>query len=166
MTISVTALAQAAVAGKIVPLYQSDNYYYNWGIRIGLPKLSFVDPNTAQQMADLLGGQVLPLPAREVWPMNNPNGSIPPNVPDELFISFANMPNAPTAGALLVVNGGDLAQACTQNFSFGLPQEEATEQTIAYLIPGSTMSPQATAALPESPISTWPPQPQYWYYPS
>jgi hypothetical protein len=65
----------------------------------------------------------------------------------------------------LVINGGDLGQACTQADDFGMPQEQFTEISIAYLIPGAAMSPEATAAFPGCPMAAWPAAPVYWYTP-
>jgi hypothetical protein len=169
MTISVTALAQAAALKQINPTYKTGQYLYQmWGgvlVAIGLPPLDFVDDLTAAQMAQLLGGKVYVLPARTVWPNGNPNGYMPPNVPGQNFIGFAGMPTAPNSGDILLVNGGDLAQVCTQAYYFGVPEEDK-EQALAYLIPSATMSEQAQADLAGSPILQWASQPQYWWNPN
>jgi len=66
---------------------------------------------------------------------------------------------------VVVINGGDLAQAAEQGSSV-LPQEVAKELLLSYLIPGSTMSQAAQDALPSSPVASLPAQPVYWFTPS
>jgi hypothetical protein len=166
MTISVTALAQAAAARQLQPQYLAGQGFWFWGTFMGLPPLSFVDDTTAAKMATLLGGQVIKLTAREVWPYGNPNGPMQPNVPLENFIAWDNQTGAPQPNSLLVINAGDLADTCTQGFTFGLPLEEALEQSLFYLIPGSTMSQQAQNDWGNSPVSARPVKQPCWYTPT
>src|SRR5580704_5691927 len=110
---SVTALAQAGQAGKIRPVWSSPPYYGTFGAERVIP-WSEVDKTTAALMAKLTGGKVIALQPRETWMNGVPNSSPLPNLPTQLFISYAGMPNAPNPGALLVVNGGDMALTADQ----------------------------------------------------
>lgn len=160
--VNVTNLAQASVGKKINPQYQTGLFYIQFGVRFDLPPSDFVDDTTAQLMAELLNGQVVKLKPRVVWNFGQVNNTPLSNLPLQNFIAFPGQNGAPSSNDLLVVNGGDLAQACTQGVYF-MPQELYTEQAISYLIPGSQMSPEATAYT--SPVQSWPVQPIYWYTP-
>jgi len=163
--VNVTALAQAVMQKKINPFYVTGLVYWQFGIEIGCYAPDFVDTATADLMASLLGGEVVQLFPRGNWCYGQVNNIAPGLIlPLQNFVAFPKQPGAPTPSSLLVVNGGDLAQACTQAVYF-MPQELYTEQAISYLIPNSTMSAAAQAALATSPVNSWPKQPVYWYTP-
>jgi hypothetical protein len=128
---------------------------------------SQLDDATTAQIAELLGGQAVKLTPRQLWLSFVPNTTMVQNPPLQNFVGFANQPGTPQPTSLLVVNAGDLAVACVQGFSIGVPQEIATELFLAWLIPGSTMSSAAQAAAPNTSIGNWPLQPgyPYWYTP-
>ena len=166
--INVSALAQAGASGQLHPQYNVVIPYYQWGIPLTAYPPDCVDDTTNEQMANLLGGAGIKLQPRGLWRDGQPNTSIVPVAAAQNFVAFADQPNAPTPTSLLVVNGGDLAQAATQ-WSSVLPQEISREIGIAWLIQGATMSPAAQAALPSSPQANWPSIQAlgmvYWYTP-
>ena len=171
LKIVVTPVAAAAVAGQIKPKFvQGLSFQWSATQTIGLPAGDFLTDAGAAQLADLLGGapngvSVVKLQPRVLWLNGVPNSSQLQNLPLQNFIAFADHPGAPNPADLLVVNAADIATQACVGFTFGLPVLLAKEQAIAYVVPGSSMSDAATAALDSSPIANWPPTPTYWLTP-
>src|ERR1035441_8190374 len=92
--INVTALAQAAVAGKIKPKYTEGLSYMMGQENVVLESTDFVDDATAAQMAQLLGGTVVQLKPRSTWGFEQVNNTPPEwDVPLQNFIAFAGQAN-------------------------------------------------------------------------
>lgn len=123
--ISLNALATAANAGQIRPIYILGNTF-NAGYSHTpqtIPADYYVDDVTAQQIAGLLGATVVKLPLPEL----NYDGT---GIPPANYIQF---------GGGNVVNAAYIANACTGSISAGSSQLCGREQMLSYIIPGSVL---------------------------
>jgi len=137
---------------------------YQFGMNMTLEPLDFLDDGTSAQIAKLLGGGVLKVIARSVWMNDDPKTvTMTVGVPTQNYIAFADQPGAPS-GAMMILNAGDLACAAVRGYYF-MPRVLAVEEVLAAMIPGSTMSDAAAAALPTSPIASWGTASPIWYVP-
>jgi hypothetical protein len=166
--IIVTALANAGANGQIKPVFPDNPpviFQPPFGMTTDEP-LDYCDDATTAQIAKLLNGQAIKVPARSFWRNADPSRLTVSNaslVPLQNYVGFAGQSGAPS-GALMIVNAGDIAIAAGRGYYF-MPRELAVEEVLAAMIPGATMSDAAAAALPTSPVSMWGNLAPIWYVP-